>query len=435
MATLPTWLRAASESHLESPDVKVDVLVIGGGTAGTVAAIQAARAGARTMLVEMGSQLGGATTTGGVTAVQLFHAWGRQVIAGIGWELISRAVELDGAKLPDFSRIPSSGGTPVGVNGPLYAAVAEEACIGTGVTLAYYELPLSVRSAAGGWEVATVGKGLRRTIHCRQLIDCTGGADIVGLIGLPRLRETEMQPGTLRFVLGGYETAKLDAKEIEKRYQQALRDGILKEGDYCYANRPFMDFLKAGGSNLQHIFGADSSTSATMTQANIAGRTSILRLLRFIRTLPGGAGVKVLKMQPETAVRETYRIIGEVLITRQDYESGRVFDDAVGYSFYPIDVHDREGVEPQPLKRGVVPTIPLRALVPKGSQNLMVAGRSISSDRAANSALRVQASCMAMGQAAGAAAALACRKQVSPLQVPIAEIRALLSQHGAILQT
>jgi hypothetical protein len=80
-----------------------------------------------------------------------------------------------------------------------------------------------------------------------------------------------------------------------------------------------------------------------------------------------------------------------------------------------------------------VPTIPLRALAPKGSRNLLVAGRSISSDRLANSALRVQASCMAMGQAAGAAAALAAAQGASPLEVPIAEVRALLGKHGAIL--
>lgn len=427
-------LAARPLAATETSDVQADVLVVGGGTAGTIAAIQAARAGAKTLVVEMGSQLGGTMTTGGVTAVQLFHAWGKQVIAGIGWELVTRAVELDGAKLPDFSRIPMPHGAPaVGVNGPLYAALAEEACLNAGVTLCYYEQPLSVQQGDNGWAMETIGKGLRRTIRCRQLIDCTGGADIVGMIGLPRLRDQERQPGTLRFVLGGYDAPKLDAAEIEERYQQALRDGTLQEGDFCYAHRPFVDFLKVGGSNVQHIFDADSSTSATMTQANIAGRTSLLRLLRFIRTLPGCGGVKLLKMQSETAVRETYRIVGEIMVTHEDYLSGRVFEDAIGHSFYPIDIHDKQGVEPVPLNRGTVPTIPLRALVPKGSRNLLIAGRSICSDRPANSALRVQASCMAMGQAAGAAAALAASRGVSPLQVLIEDIRSLLRRHGAIL--
>src|SRR5690606_13053190 len=99
-----------------------------------------------------------------------------------------------------------------------------------------------------------------------------------------------------------------------------------------------------------------------------------------------------------------YRIQGEYLVTVDDYTSGKTFPDGVCYAFYPIDLHDKEGVKPTPLQPGVVPSVPLRALIPKGSRHLLVAGRSISSDRLANSALRVQATCMAMGQAAGLAA-------------------------------
>ena len=177
----------------------------------------------------------------------------------------------------------------------------------------------------------------------------------------------------------------------------------------------------------------DSSTAATQTQANIAGRRSLLRLIRFVRTLPGCERAQVQRMMQETAVRETYRIVGQTLITCDDYTSGRRFDDAVCYSFYPVDLHDRHGVKPQPLSPGTVPTVPLGALVPQGSRNLLVAGRSVSSDRLANSALRVQASCMAMGQAAGAAAALAARARTSPTDVPLDEIRSLLRQHAAIV--
>ena len=96
-------------------------------------------------------------------------------------------------------------------------------------------------------------------------------------------------------------------------------------------------------------------------------------------------------------------------------------------------MHTRDGVKPKPLQQGVVPTIPLRALIPKGNQNIMIAGRSVSSDRLANSGLRVQASCMAMGQAAGTAAALASQHGTTPLQVPIEDIRKTLTKHGAIV--
>lgn len=87
-------------------NITTDILVVGGGTAGTIAAIQAGRAGARTVLIESGSQLGGTTTTGGVAFPGIFHAWGKQIIGGIGWELVMDCVQLNGDKLPNFSLLP-----------------------------------------------------------------------------------------------------------------------------------------------------------------------------------------------------------------------------------------------------------------------------------------------------------------------------------------
>ena len=140
-----------------------------------------------------------------------------------------------------------------------------------------------------------------------------------------------------------------------------------------------------------------------------------------------------MHLQPETGFRESYRIKGETLITVQDYTSGKLFDDAVSYAFYPVDLHTKTGVRPKPLKRGIVPSIPLGALVPKGSRNLIVAGRCVSSDRLANSGLRVQASCMGMGQAAAVAATLAVQGNTTPSEVPLGQIHDLLKKHGAII--
>ena len=413
-----------------------DVVVIGGGTAGTIAALQAARAGAKTVLIERGSQLGGTTTTGGVSFPGLFHAWGKQVIAGIGWKLVEKAVVLDGGIMPDFTKSPKHHWEhQVRINGQLYAALAEEACLEAGVSPAYYQFPLAVEATNDGWRLDVVGKGVRYRITCGQLIDCTGGADVVGMAGLARLREETTQPGTLIFRLGGYNPDRLNAEEIQRRYLKALADGELEKGDYAHGGSSFIGFLRSGGTNAQHVLGADSSTAATHTQANIAGRRSLLRLLRFVRSLPGCEKARIESMMQETAVRETYRITGETMITVKDYTSGRVFDDALGYSFYPIDLHDEHGIKPKPLAHGKVPTVPLGALIPKGSRNLLVAGRCVSSDRLANSAIRVQASCMCMGQAAGATAALAAQQKMSPLEVPLEDIRQVLREHGAIVPT
>jgi len=428
--SVPEWLRAASAAK----ENEVDVLVVGGGTAGTIAALQSAKAGASTMIIEMAGQLGGTTTTAGVNYPGLFHAWEKQVIAGLGWELVLRTVELDSGQLPDFSVAPEAHFLhQVRINAPLYAALAEEACLKAGVVICFYEMPVVAKETAQGWIVETVGKGTRRKISCRQLIDCTGGADIIGMLGMPRLREDSVQPGTLIFRFGGFKAERLDGDFIQRRYREAVAKGELQKGDYHHSEGRFLHFLQSGGENAQHVFGADSSTAVTKTQANLAGRASVLRLLRFIRSLPGCEHARLIKLLPETGVRETYRIVGEIQITHSDYTSGRRFEDAIAYSFYPIDVHDREGVVPRPLQRGVVPTIPLRALIPQRSRNLLVAGRSVSSDRLANSALRVQASCMAMGQAAGAAAALAVERLVSPGSVSLNELRSLLRRHGAIV--
>lgn len=400
-ASAAAGLTVASTSHATAqavpnaaePEVSndIDVLVVGGGTAGHVAAIQAGRAGAKTLIVERNSQLGGTTTTGGVAFPGLFDAWGKQVIAGIGWELVKESVEMDDGTLPDFSKVPQRHWhNQVFTNQFLYALLAEEKCAQAGVEIAYYEFPQSVKKTEGGWEVDCVGFGTQRKVRCKQIIDCTGGAEVVGMAGFPRLREEERQPGSYLFMMG---------EEHEPGRNQIHR---------------------------LYVHGADSTNSRTATEANLTGRKSILEKARK-------EGKRLMHLQPETGFRESYRIEGETIVTVNDYTSGRVFDDAISYAFYPVDLHTRTGVKPKPLKPGTVPTIPLGALIPKGSRDLIVAGRCISSDRLANSGLRVQAACMGMGQAAGVAAALAAKSGTTPYEVPLAEIHALLKEHGQIV--
>ena len=419
----------------DNPDViDVDVLVVGGGSAGHVAAIQAGRMGAKTVLLERNSQLGGTTTTGGVCFPGLFHAWGKQVIAGIGWELVAKSVEIDGRKLQDFKRVHKSH-VPhhVDINGQLYSLLAEEACLDAGVSLAYYQFPQKVTETESGWLVDVVGQGVQYQLRCRQIIDCTGGATVVGMLGLERMREDTRQPGTHVVVFTGFnmEVVKQNAKLIQKMYDEAIENGTLQKGDTWSGK--VMQPIRSRKGNSNHIFGADSSTAATQTQTNLAGRKCVLRLLKFFKTIPGGEKVTIDRMMNETASRETYRIKGETVITVNDYTSGRVFKDALSYSFYPIDLHDKNGVKPRHLSNGKVPTIPRGALIPKGSKNIMVAGRCVSSDRLANSAARVQASSMGMGQAAAVTAVLAAKSNMSPGEVPLEKIHEELKKYDAIV--
>ena len=371
----------------------VDVVVVGGGTAGTIAAIQAARAGAKTLLVERGGQLGGMTTVGGVCFPGLFDAWGKQIISGIGWELTKESVELDGGTLPNFAKVPQRHWqNQVVVNQHVYSLLAEEKCAQAGVEIAYHEFIQTAKATPTGWELRCVGFGTNRQVNCKQIVDCTGGAEVVGLLGFERMREEETQPGSYLFQLGG--TYNIGRKQLHQIY----------------------------------VHGADSTNSRTVTEAKLAGRKLILKKLRA-----ANGKHRLMHLQPEPGFRESYRIVGETMITVNDYASGRKFEDAVCNAFYPVDLHTKTGVRPKPLKRGTIPTIPRSALIPKGSKNIQVAGRCLSSDRLSNSGLRVQAPCMAMGQAAAAGAALAAKANVTPGDVPMEELHALLREHNAVI--
>lgn len=426
-----------ADRHVVSePQLETDVLVIGGGTAGVIAAIQAGRAGAKTMIIENGSQLGGTTTTGGVVFPGIFHAWGKQIIGGIGWELVMDSVQLDGGKLPNFSIIPNNTTIrhwrhQVQVNGPLYALLAEEKCLEAGVDIRYFETPKEINFSKGEWTVRSSGKGVNAEIVADQVIDCTGNAIASSIAGFDLLREEDTQPGSLIFRIDGYDFDALDLTKIPKQYHGVLRQNAINTQKEEAPDASFPPTVPYG---YVYVPGADSTTSESHTQANIQGRANLLKLLRTLRSFPGCENVRIRDIKTETAVRETYRIDGMYKISHQDYVSGKVFPDAISHSFYPIDLHrDGKSIYQEFLKPDVVASIPLRALVPRRSRNFLVAGRCVSSDRLANSALRVQASCMGMGQAAGAAAALASRHKTTPLEVPIGEVQQMIEAHGGII--
>ena len=431
-ASIPEEFYNGNQSQIEAGEIFTDILVIGGGTAGVVAALQAARAGCKTTIIENGSQLGGTITTGGVAFPGLFHAWGKQIIGGIGWELIRETVSLNGDKLPDFSYSPARHWhNQIPINGALYALLAEEKCAEAGVEIRYYETPMEIKFEHPSWIVKTMGKGIDKKIVCNQIIDCSGNAYASSLAGFKVLRETETQPGSLLFRLDGYDFEKLDLEKIPNQYHSILRQNMLIKQR---SENPEMDLPYFTPYSLVVVGSADSSTSESHTIANLKGRTALLQLVRTLKTFPGCEKLKVVEMKTETAVRETYRIDGLYQITQTDYLNGIKFEDSLSYAFYPVDLwRDGKSIHQEYLKEGIVATVPLRALIPKGSENFMVAGRCLSSDRMANSGLRVQASCMAMGQAAGAVATLANLKNTTPLKVPIKEIKNLIEEHGGIV--
>lgn len=421
----------------ESSREAFDVLVVGGGPAGIVAATQAARAGARTLLVEKSGMLGGATTLNGVALPGLFHAWGRQVIAGIGWELVTAAVREAGGALPDFSRwetLPHYR-LQIAVNGPVYAALADQLVLTSGAELRLHTLLASLRFEDNAWQVQLCGKEGLRSLTAKVVVDCTGDANAVALAGLPLSRNPTLQPGTLVTRAAGYEVAELDLPGLDAAFLRAVERGEMLRSDFQSKTHPASTFLRLNGGNALHVVNIDAATSAGKTHAEVQARATLLRIVRFLRAQPGLVDFRIEHMSAECGIRETFIIEGETRITREDYVTGRIWRDAVCHSFYPIDLHSTKGgaIDTRPLQVGVVPSIPLGALLPKNSRRLIVAGRCACGDQEANSAFRVQASAMAMGQVAGAAAALAATSDRELRDLPLAEIHALLARHGAVV--
>ena len=412
-----------------------DVAVIGGGPAGLGAALASAKCGARTVLVERDARLGGTTVSAEVPAVGLFHAWRRQVIAGPAWDLVTNAVAQAGGRLPDVSRQTARTFVEccVLVNPVVYSALAAETVERAGVELRFNAAACGMERLLSGWRISLATETGVKTLVAREVVDATGNATVAAQAGAERVREPDIsrQPGSYFFHLNT-KGMKFDAAALDAAHEEAVRNGELLATDLHIRAS---SYVRNGGGWGCYIPLADNSTPEARAETNRRGRETLLRIMRFIRRQPGLAEAEVVSSAPEVGVRETYRIVGEKTVREDEYLAGTVHPDSLCYSFWPIDAHDSRTKLAKVVyhKDGRVGTIPLGAMLPKGVERLLVAGRSVSSDHRANSALRVQASCMAMGQAAGVAAALAARQDCDPRNVGIDGIKKALEGIGAIV--
>lgn len=416
---------------------RYDVIVVGGGTAGVVAAIQSARAGARTLLLEKCGMLGGTMTLGGIDKPAHFCAWGRQIIAGIGWELMCRTWEETGRPIPtpEYSRDTS---TPphLTVDRSIFPAICDDMVLAAGADLLFHAMPAAAEQTEDGWKLTVCTKTGLRQVRTRILVDSTGDANVVALAGLEIIRPETVQPATLSLQCSGYDPEDLDHEALKAASDKAIEAGELLTTDIAWHSSDGPGpFLKRFGRNANHLRAPRAETSEGRSAAEIEGRRAMLRMYRFLRRQPGLENLKLDWVCPEVGIRETAVIKGRTTLTIADYEAGKLFDDAVCYAFYPVDEHlnDGRGIHHRLLAHHVLPTIPRGAMLPQGSRFLVVAGRCIASDREANSAIRVEAPCMAMGQAAGAMGALSARSGHDPETIPMQQLHALLREHGAVI--
>ncbi len=416
----------------------VDVVVAGGGTAGHIAAIQAARAGVTTAVIEAGTMLGGTMTSGGVYMPNHYFSTEGPVVQGIPYELYQRSMAIDGLPIPDYRkrRPVENPGYYSYINVPIYASVAEAAAIDAGAILHYHEFIAEVQPDGNWWEITSMGRGIRRTTRAREIIDCTGDSDVVRILGLGVLRAPARQPGAYQYKIEGIDYEQIWDKEVQILYDEAMAEGALKKGDFAYLDSlPFKYYLNHGGHNATHVYDADTSDADGQTRANIQGRERMLRMFQFVKSSIPGCERAVLKtMFPHALARETYRTEGEYIVTQQDFLQATDFPDKICNAFNYIDMHnEKSGCDVFfHESKSMLPKVPFRALIPKNSRRITVAGRIVSADRVALAGIRAQCTCMAMGQAMGAAAALAIHRGVDSRDVPAADIVALTIEHGAV---
>ncbi|MEG0367061.1 MAG: FAD-dependent oxidoreductase, partial [Coprobacillus sp.] len=287
-------------------------------------------------------------------------------------------------------------------------------------------------------------KSGRSVVKGKVYIDTSGDADVATMSGVTVLKGDEddptVQPGTMCFVVAGADKQKAleyeigqDDDQFSKLVTKAQEAGDIPIGrkrvsSYSWVSNSVASF------NFGHVFGVDGTDTASLTNANIKGRELAKIYTDFLRKyVPGFEKAVLISTGDQVGIRESRRIVADYMMSIDDFKNKVSFDDEIARNSYFIDVHlpnKNSKMVMEYLKDGESHGIPYRCLLPVGKDNLIVAGRTIGSDRLINSSLRVMPNCFTMGQAAGIAAYLASKDNVGYRDISIAELQNLLVEHG-----
>jgi len=443
---------------------EVDVLIVGGGTAGSVATIASARQGVKTLVAESFGFLGGSVSAGLVTPMMMNHINNEPLNKGIGEEINQRLLKEEWGG--HIYASPTKTNISYWINPELIKYVLEDMCLEAGAEILYYthfsEPILDDNKIIG---IVIENKLGRNAIFARRVIDATGDADVAFRAGVPcksgRAKDGLNQAMSVRFIMGNVNLKKLTdfltsidptnkfginyplihaaftsngnlpLNDIAKK---AIQEGVLEEDDAEY----FQIFSLPGREgeitfNCPRISNRVKGTDPfDLTNAQIVGKKKIRRLINFCKKyLPGFENAHLVLTAPMVGVRETRRIEGEYVLTVDDIIKHRKFEDGIARNNYPIDIHkpkkeDEESVIFEEISKEDYHEIPYRCLIPKAIDNLLVAGRCISATFEAQSSIRIQPNCRAFGEAAGLASALSIKENVFPRNLDGKKLKKLI---------
>ena len=419
-----------------------DVVVCGGGPAGFIAAIAAARNGARTALVERYGFLGGMATMGYVNPVSVFTYNDSQVVGGIPWEFVQKLENMGGG----FIEKPLGN---VAFEQEHYKLLAQRMTLESGVDL-YMHSYLSGCVMDGGRisQVIIENKNGTEALSSKVFIDCTGDGDLAALASVEMQPDegAPLQPLSSYFILGGVD---LDTPMM----QEAIRHN--KQGENCHClpvreklleRKEELGIPEFGGPWFCRT-GQDGVVTVNMTRtagnaidnrdfvrAECVLREDAFRMAALLKdNFDEFKDSYLIAVSVQGGIRETRRIKGVHTITADEYVTAYHYHDSIARGAHPIDIHVASGPAQNITFLKTPAYVPYRALIAPTHSNLIVAGRCLSADKKAFASLRVQASCMDMGQAAGTAAAMAAISGLPVQEVNTELLVAKLREQGSII--
>ncbi|MPZ36573.1 MAG: FAD-dependent oxidoreductase [Rhizobiales bacterium] len=409
-----------------------DVLVAGGGPAGSAAAVCAARLGAKVLLVEATGSLGGMSTSGLVNTFGPMGDGERTLVGGFTRELIETMHErgfLGPEVTPEYWITHYNRWIPF--DPEALKRLLDEYCVEAGVEIRYFTrvIDADVEGRQVNGAIISNVEGLR-FIKARAFIDCTGDAVLAAACGAECKiagRDWPLQPATVCSTFSGIDwehpayltnrgTDAVREKVKEEHLPQANADGHFTHPDYFIAGMKKVGHM-TGNLNAGHIYGLDGLSVKCLSEGMIYGRKVAVEYMEFYRKyVPGCERIELAATSPVMGVRDTRRIVGEFELTVEHYSSARKFPDQVAVYNRPADVHSTNSSKEEferfmkdmhgsgKLPRGKSVGIPYSILVPRGWENLWVAGRCHSSDTKVHGSIRAQSAAFLMGQASATAA-------------------------------